>query len=318
MGVLFFLLKTFFKGKIDFYRYRRRVRMKKFSMLLLITSFSFIASVAMAFDFYGASVTDKDIPSSFMKYGLYGFHTIITDVSNDSPAYKTGLKRGDIILSINNKDITKSMELGNITTDVIKIVIFNGIERQAMTINRLAIEAEKSKLIDKEKVTTSVKHINHTVEQSDNSPALKFDDEALDKKYGKTSPEQLARQKQIADSLTIKDENEKQRKLDELEAEKKRIEAEKLAKTECEGGIPGECGPGRKCVYKELSYFGKKEIIEGSGVCKTEAEANRLVDLSNQAIRDRNINNKLDDIQDTADRIKSNTDSIDRQLKFGF
>lgn len=48
--------------------------------------------------------------------------------------------------------------------------------------------------------------------------------------------------------------------------EEKREIPEKLAKTKCEGGIPGECGPGRVCVYHPF--------IKKSGVCRTEAEAN--------------------------------------------
>jgi hypothetical protein len=106
--------------------------------------------------------------------------------------------------------------------------------------------------------------------------------------------------------------------------EQKREIAEKLSKIQCEGGIPGECGPGRKCVYNELSYFGKKEIIKGSGVCKSNAEADRLVAESNEQRRHQQLVNKLDDINDNIknsdrklDDIDNKADSIDRQLKWG-
>jgi hypothetical protein len=110
-----------------------------------------------------------------------------------------------------------------------------------------------------------------------------------------------ARAKNLQDEeATIQSANEK----------KQRLDAENLAKTDCTGDIPGECGPGRRCVYKPL--------IKHSGVCKSQAEADRIVSESKQRMRDLqqqqrdwNLDRKLDDIKDKAD-------SIDRQLKWGY
>ena len=99
-------------------------------------------------------------------------------------------------------------------------------------------------------------------------------------------------------------------------AEEKKEIAIKLAKTKCRSDIPDDCGPGRHCLHS---------ILSKTGVCKSEAEAARIIDKSNQAIRDmqqqqrdmdqesrdRQLDRKLNDIKDKQD-------SIDRRLKWGW
>src|SRR5689334_15848558 len=42
----------------------------------------------------------------------------------------------------------------------------------------------------------------------------------------------------------------------------KRELAEKLAKTNCTGTIPGECGPGRACVYNPFTFSRKTKTYD--------------------------------------------------------
>lgn len=268
---------------MDVIGFRRKGGNMKIKLIIFaITALPLIANTAIASDFYGASVTDKDVPSSYMKNGIYGSRPIINDVTYDSPAERAGFSKGDIILSINDKDVKRSSDLDNISGNTLKVNIFNGFKWKTLTIDRLAIETEKaSRIATERKAATVTTHQSPYVnERPDNSPPLKFDDKALEKKYGKTTPAELAGERQTAEAaLSAEDAEEKRIKLEE----KQRLDAEKLAKTDCTGEIPGECGPGRKCVYVDISYFGgKKEIIKGTGHCKPNAEADRIVAKGNQ------------------------------------
>ncbi|MDD2309676.1 MAG: PDZ domain-containing protein [Desulfuromonadaceae bacterium] len=159
-------------------------------LLRLIIAF-FIISIAnpvRALDFYGANIADRDAPSSFMKYGIYGFRATITRVSIDSPADRAGFNQGDIILSINKKDVKRTSELSRFTTDMIKLHVFSGSERKTLTINRLAIETEKAARISAERKEATASNTDSYVdEQPNNSPALKFNDAYLEKKFGKST-----------------------------------------------------------------------------------------------------------------------------------
>jgi len=158
-------------------------------LFIIAISFSILTANAVdAFDFYGASISDKEAPSSYIKYGINGYHPIINEVVLDTPASKAGLKKGDIILFINNKNIQKTIELRSITNDVINFTVFNGFERKTVSIDRLAFETEKAK-----RNGTERKHSNNSqiypqvVEHPDNSPPLTFDNASLEKKYGNSN-----------------------------------------------------------------------------------------------------------------------------------
>lgn len=162
--------------------------MKNLLMIVLISISGFMANVSDAYDFYGASVSDKNTPSSYMKYGIHGYRPVINNVSYNSPASKVGLQQGNIILLINNKDIKRTSELSSVTTDIIRLTVFNGIERKNLIIDRLSIESEMANRTTTERKTTNLSHKNtFSDEQPDNSPPLKFDDAALEKKYGKST-----------------------------------------------------------------------------------------------------------------------------------
>jgi hypothetical protein len=118
----------------------------RYMSLSVIAGLIFSATSGYAIDFFGAIILDRDVPSSYMKAGVYGFRPIVNTVAFDSIAGLNGLLRGDIILSINGKEVKKSSELNQVTTDVLSVSIFRINERKALTIIRNAVEGHKSKL----------------------------------------------------------------------------------------------------------------------------------------------------------------------------
>lgn len=80
-----------------------------------------------------------------------------------------------------------------------------------------------------------------------------------------------------------------------------------LSKSEC-SGIPGECGPGRSCVYQTNALTGK---IVGKGYCTSESAANRDVMQANQMEKiERRLALPSQDLQDVRDKV----DRINRKL----
>lgn len=90
-------------------------------------------SSAFALDFYGANVNDKEVPTSYLKVGILGVLPAVSDVTLGSIADKQGLKRGDLIVAINGKNIQKSSELNQFKTNVLIVTFFRN--REKMTIN---------------------------------------------------------------------------------------------------------------------------------------------------------------------------------------
>lgn len=142
---------------------------------------------AAATDFYGATVNDRDVPTVAWKARITGFRPIVSNVLIDSIAANLGFKQGDIILSVNDKDVSKSLELSRFTTDKLSVCVFNGTEKKIFIIDRLAIETEKNKLIaaNRKSILPLIKPI---AERQDNSPPLVFNDYALEMKFGKSAP----------------------------------------------------------------------------------------------------------------------------------
>lgn len=188
--------------------------MKYLLIVIAAVYFHFTANAVDAYDFYGASIYDKEVPSSYMKYGINGFKPTITEVTYDSPSEKAGFKQGDIFLKINAMNAKKTSELEKITTKTITVNLFRGIERITLTIDRMAIEMERAKRIAKDKKASEdiIKTANYvsrpinSPEPSDNSEPLKFDDDALERKFGKSTPTELARQKQSTEIRRINEE----------------------------------------------------------------------------------------------------------------
>lgn len=163
-------------------------RMRHFLFIIAISFSILTANMVDAFDFYGASISDKEAPLSYIKYGIKGYHPIINEVVLDTPVSKAGLKKGDVIISVNNRNIQKTTELRSVNGNVINLTVFNGFEQKTVSIERLSIETEKTKRKDAVRKHSNDSQIYlQVVEQPDNSPPLKFDNAALEKKYGNSS-----------------------------------------------------------------------------------------------------------------------------------
>ena len=158
-------------------------------MRILIFTLLFITSTtfnSFALDFYGLKVMDRDAPSSFMRKGITGYHPTIIEIPG-APAATYGFNQGDIILSINSKDVRKSSELNQFTTDKLSVLVFSGSERKILTINRLEIETKKAAaLINARKIIAraSESQQRHVEEHPDNSPTVVFDADYYERKYG--------------------------------------------------------------------------------------------------------------------------------------
>lgn len=120
------------------------MRAQHIAFVLLLDLFLSVSSV-YALDFYGANVIDSDVPSSYFKIGLYGFRPVIDAISIDSPAAKHGFQRGDIIFSINGRNIKKSAELNQFKTKGLQVSIFRNREKVTLTIDGHANEATQTK-----------------------------------------------------------------------------------------------------------------------------------------------------------------------------
>lgn len=83
----------------------------------------------------------------------------------------------------------------------------------------------------------------------------------------------------------------------------------------CQGDIPGECGPGRACLY---SRFDKST----PGVCMSQEEHDRRVTESRrdalQNMHNQAVERKLDNIERNTAGQQRNLDDIDHTLRYGY
>jgi hypothetical protein len=151
-------------------------------IVMLLLAVTFTGFSANAADFYGANVTDREVPTVAWRAGITGDRPIVGDVSINSPAEKHGLKRGDIIISVNGKDVRTTNELSQFKTDTISVRVFDGTEMKTLSIDRLAIEKEKAERIDVERKEDPPPPKIVPDEPSDNLPPMEFNDEILYKR----------------------------------------------------------------------------------------------------------------------------------------
>ena len=205
--------------------------MKNLIVIFSIPVFVLTANVANAYDFYGASVTVKEVSTSMWRMGINGNYPIIDSVTLDSPAAKAGLSQGNIILSVNDKVIKTVADLDTFTTNILSMKILKGYSRETILIDRNAIEAEKTKHIEEERksiVEVAAPIRNTQVEDRlNNLPPIVFDDAKLEKEYGKSTPAELLKQsdKRI-DALmnNIKEiTSESAKKIKDLKDERQRV-----------------------------------------------------------------------------------------------
>ena len=160
--------------------------MKAVRYFLAAPIFSLL-SVCQVFagDFYGASVTDKDMPSSFMRFGIYGDHPVVGSVVSGSVAESAGFEKGDVVILINQKSVGRAADLATITDDNLIIRTFDGSKWKKLTINRVAVEEEKARQRDAERKTATAAATNGAPSSSPNyrqfeaSAPVKFDDSDL-------------------------------------------------------------------------------------------------------------------------------------------
>lgn len=94
------------------------------------------AQPVFGLDFFGATVYDRDVPASYMKVGIVGYHPIITDIEQYSVAAKAGLTRGDIILSVGKINILSTSELPSPLPEKITLTIFDKKARKTVTLTQ--------------------------------------------------------------------------------------------------------------------------------------------------------------------------------------
>ncbi len=184
---------------------------------LLITIMTFIAIACSnmsvhAADFFGATVTNQEVPTSAWRAGVTGERPIVGHVPPNSSAAKYGLEQGQIILSINDKKVRNVNELRQFTTDTLSVFVLDGAERKMVTIDRLAIEKEKQQQ-EKEKAEAARIEAERKAappsssddeEPVDNSPPAVFDENTLYIREYKPDPDKkvIKDKKQQAEEKT--------------------------------------------------------------------------------------------------------------------
>jgi len=195
------------------------------------------------------------VPSSYLRAGIFGFRPVVTTVTFDSLAAKHGLQRGDIILSINGKEVKKSSELHQFTTGVLSVSIFRVNEKMTLSINRLSIEPPKINQIFAEKQTVTQRQITRDAAVAVVNPPVKIDNRASEKEHRRSLPatstdakltkgmSSRPMSKEVADRTDQKSSPLSQELLTQgKQAHTKNEVAEKLPKKDF-SGVPGESGP---------------------------------------------------------------------------
>jgi hypothetical protein len=193
------------------------------------------AGMAMAIEFFGASVSDLDAPDMYMKWGIIGPRPIVTSVLPDSPAELAGFGRGNIIISVNGTAVGNSTELSRYSADKLAVLVFSGDDQVTLTIDRFAYEAAQANRAN----TNTNTNTNTTsgaaapppppadpaVIQPDNSPAIVLDNATIDAVYGAATPEQRALEAQRANQIRL--DNERDLKLQqERDLQRRSLETE--------------------------------------------------------------------------------------------
>lgn len=107
-------------------------------VLLAVTS-------GYAVDFYGAHVVDRDVPSGYLRMGVYGFRPVVDAVAVNSTAAQHDFQPGDIILAVNGRDVKRSAELGQFSSDSLSVAIFRRNERITLSVGRVVRETAKAR-----------------------------------------------------------------------------------------------------------------------------------------------------------------------------
>lgn len=218
--------------------------MNRLAIFALLTLSLLSASTVSAFEFYGASVADQEVPSTFMRWGIVGLRPIVVSVMPDSPAELAGFARGNIIVSVNGTNVSSSSELGQFSTDKINVLVFSGDDQATLTIDRFAYEAEQA---SRANATSSgavapappPPPAAPAVVESDSAPAVVLDNATIDEEYGAATPEQRALETRRAEEIRLEQDRALQRGTVETEQERQRQEAERTRQREEAEGRAG-------------------------------------------------------------------------------
>jgi len=124
-----------------------------------------------AMNFMGAIIELKDVPTSAWRYGVLGNKLIVTMVNDNSKAKQSGFKLGDIMLSLDDKNVVLYKDLVELSDGKHTIKVLN-----------------KKYQIESLVIDISTKKINN-VKQNDKDPKLPpivVNDDVLSGKYGKS------------------------------------------------------------------------------------------------------------------------------------
>jgi len=128
-------------------------------------------------------------------------------------------------------------------------------------------------------------------QEPDNSEPLVFNDDYLDKRYGKTTSEEKARERRRAEEDSLRFEQRKKTIESDRTRRLSEEEANRQAKVDCSGYHHGECGIGRVCFW-QYAGFGKK-------VCVRQDDADLYIAEERQAQRDYAIQKELREIKNS-------------------
>lgn len=160
----------------------------RFTFVLALVSL-FLGTTAHALDFYGATITDRELPTRFYKLNLYGIRPIVDQVAANSLAARVGLKQGDVILSINGTSVAKAADFPGMTLEKNDIRVIRGLARKRITVTRATIATAQQGPHAAHKAQKTAPN-KSTAPSSDTGPAIRFDDAVLEKRFGKTTPAQ--------------------------------------------------------------------------------------------------------------------------------
>jgi len=183
-----------------------------------------------AFEFFGASVSDMEVPSAYMRWGMIGPRPIVTSVLPNSPAELAGFGRGNIILSVNGTNVSSTSDLGEFSADRLAVLVFSGDDQITLTIDRAAYEAEQARRANESsaEVTASPPPpAASPVVQPDNAPAIVLDNATIEQVYGATTPEQRAIEARRAEQIRLENERDL-RQQQERDLQRRSLEDEQL------------------------------------------------------------------------------------------
>ena len=143
--------------------------------ITLLISCLFVVPVPgyAAMNFAGAIVDFKDVSTSVWRFGVLGNKWIVSIVNDKSLAKQIGLKQGDIILSLDEKDVISINDLTELTEGKHKLKVFN---------KRNEIDNLEINIVPKKNVSSKQDSFDSNV------PLIVVNDEVLAGKYGKSEP----------------------------------------------------------------------------------------------------------------------------------